>query len=98
MKESGFVTSTAGFIEALRVEIKHELRAEILAELKPTIEQLLYANVFDFAEACRYLKVSDSTLRRMVKNGEIPFIKNRTLIHFRQIALDKWLEGKEQTK
>ncbi|ODA08701.1 helix-turn-helix domain-containing protein [Paenibacillus polymyxa] len=88
--------STAGFIEALRVEIKQELRDEILAELKPDIERLLYANVFDFAGACRYLKVSDSTLRRMVKDGEIPFIRNRTLIHFRQIALDKWLEEKEQ--
>lgn len=78
------------------MEIKQELRDEILAELKPDIERLLYANVFTFAEACRYLKVSDSTLRRMVKDGEIPFIQNRTLIHFRQIALDKWLEEKEQ--
>lgn len=89
--------STTEFIEVLRSEIKQELRDEIMAELKPTIEQLLYANVFDFAEACRYLKVSDSTLRRMVKNGEIPFIRNRTLIHFRQISLDKWLEGNEKS-
>lgn len=70
--------STTEFIEVLRSEIKQELRDELMAELKPTLEQLLYANVFDFAEACRYLKVSDSTLRRMVKNGEIPFIRNRT--------------------
>ncbi len=89
--------STTDFIEALRVEIKQELRDQILSELKPDIERLLYANVFDFAGACRYLKVSDSTLRRMVKNREIPFIRNRTLIHFRQIALDKWLEDKEQS-
>ncbi|WP_256975041.1 excisionase family DNA-binding protein [Paenibacillus sp. FSL H8-0317] len=89
--------STTEFIEVLRSEIKQELRDELMAELKPTLEQLLYANVFDFAEACRYLKVSDSTLRRMVKNGEIPFIRNRTLIHFRQIALDKWLEAKEKS-
>lgn len=91
------MASTTDFIEALRVDIKQELRDEILAELKPDIERLLYANVFDFAEACRYLKVSDSTLRRMVKDGEIPFIRNRTLIHFRQIALDKWLETKEKS-
>lgn len=79
------------------MEIKQELRDQILSELKPDIERLLYANVFDFAGACRYLKVSDSTLRRMVKDREIPFIRNRTLIHFRQIALDKWLEDKEQS-
>lgn len=89
--------TTHDFIEALRAEIKQELRSELLSELRPEIDRLLYANVFDFAEACRYLKVSDSTLRRMVKKGEIPFIRNRTLIHFRQIALDKWLEAKEQT-
>lgn len=88
--------STTEFIEALRSEIKQSLRDEILAELQPEIERRLYANVFDFAETCRYLKVSDSTLRRMVKEGEVPFIRNRTLIHFRQIALDKWLEGKER--
>ncbi|MDK8189001.1 helix-turn-helix domain-containing protein [Paenibacillus sp. UMB7766-LJ446] len=91
------MASTTDFIEALRVDIKQELRDEIMAEIKPDIERLLYANVFDFSEACRYLKVSDSTLRRMVKNGEIPFIRNRTLIHFRQIALDKWLEVKEKS-
>ncbi|WP_127539359.1 helix-turn-helix domain-containing protein [Paenibacillus illinoisensis] len=87
--------STTEFIETLRTEIKLELRNEILAELQPEINRRLYANVFEFAEACRYLKVSDSTLRRMVKQGEIPFIRNRSLIHFRQISLDRWLERKE---
>lgn len=90
--------TTSEFIELLRDEIKQDLRQEILSELQPELERRLYSNVFDFAEACRYLKVSDSTLRRMVKDNEIPFIRYRTLIHFRQTSLDRWLEAKEQLK
>ncbi|MEC0092857.1 helix-turn-helix domain-containing protein [Paenibacillus macquariensis] len=79
---------TTSFIEALRFDIKTSLREEILAELQPEIERMLHANIFDFEEAWRYLKVSSSTLRRMVKNNEIPFFKQRGNVYFRQIDIN----------
>lgn len=83
--------TTSDFIEAIRDEIKNELRAEILAELKPEIERRLYANIFDVKEAARYRRISEPTLRRMVRDGEIPYFRQRGGIFFRQIDLDKHL-------
>lgn len=81
--------TTSDLIEAIRSDIKQELREEILAELKPEIERRLYANVFDFEEARKYLKVSESTLRRMTRDHEVPFFRQRGNLYFRQIDLDK---------
>lgn len=86
------MTSTTDFIEALRVEIKQELRDEILSELKPDIERMLYANIFEIEEAARYMKTSPSTLRRMVKDREIEHFRIRNILHFRQIDLDKHIQ------
>lgn len=87
--------TTVDLIETIRADIKRDLREELLTELQPEIERRLYANIFDFEETRRYLKVSESTLRRMVKSGEIPFFRQRGNLYFRQIALDKWVERKE---
>lgn len=80
---------TLDFIESLRADVKSELKAEILAELKPEIERLLYNNVFDLKGAALYRKVSESTIRRMVHAGEIPYFMQREQYFFRQIDLDK---------
>lgn len=85
---------TTDLITALRDDIKSELREEILSELKPEIERRLYANVFNVSEAMKYLNVSETTLRRMVKDGEIPHFRQRNLIYFRQIDLDKHIAEK----
>ncbi|GIO34381.1 hypothetical protein J2TS6_55220 [Paenibacillus albilobatus] len=84
---------TQMFIEALRTDIKRELAAEILSELQPEIKKALRANIFNLEEACQYLKVSGSTLRRMVRNGEIAYFRQRNQLYFRQIDLDKHIES-----
>ncbi|MNW38763.1 Helix-turn-helix domain protein [compost metagenome] len=84
---------TSAFIEALRSDITNQLREEILSELQPEITRRLYSNIFDTAEACQYLKVSIATLRRMVKDREIPFFRQRGQLFFRQIDLDRHIES-----
>ncbi|MGG3307479.1 helix-turn-helix domain-containing protein [Paenibacillus lautus] len=84
---------TTAFIEAIRNDIAAELKQEILAELQPEIERRLYANIFEFKEAMQYLKVSDSTLRKMVKEGQVPYFRQRGNIYFRQIELDKNIDS-----
>lgn len=81
--------NTIDLIEALRADIKVDLREEILAELQPVIQHKLYANIFNFAEGMHYLKISESTLRTMVKEGEVPYFRQRGNYYFRQIDLDK---------
>lgn len=85
---------TTAFIEALRADIKSQLREEILAELQPEITRRIYSNIFDAKEACQYLKVSIATLRRMVKDGEIPYYRQRGDLRFRQIDLDNHISNK----
>jgi len=86
--------NTSDFLEAIRMDIKRELRQEILSELQPEIERRIYANIFTFKEAAQYLKVSISTLRRMVAANEIPHFKQRENVYFRQIDLDRSIENR----
>ncbi|WP_339316918.1 helix-turn-helix domain-containing protein [Paenibacillus sp. FSL R10-2734] len=89
--------STADLIEAIRADIREGLREEILSELQSEIQQRLYSNIFDVFEACSYLKISDSTIRRMVRDKEIPYFRQRGNLYFRQISLDSWVASKELT-
>lgn len=87
---------TADFIESLRNDIYNDLEKKLLEKLTPVIEQRLYGNVFDFQEAIRYLHLSDSTLRRMVADREIPFFRQRGQIFFRQTSLEQWIRDQER--
>ncbi|ALA41334.1 hypothetical protein ABE82_07280 [Paenibacillus peoriae] len=87
---------TLKLLESIRSDIKRDLREELLAELQPEIERRLYANVFNVEEACSYLKVSDSTLRRMIKDDGTPCFRQRGNLYFRQTSLDRWISEKEQ--
>lgn len=80
--------TTGDFIEALRRDVIAQIREEVLAELKPLIEQRVYGNTFDLKEAARYRGVSESTMRRMVEGREIPFFRQRGQLFFRQTDLD----------
>lgn len=90
------MTITADFLEAIREDIRSGLREELLAELKPEIERMLYANIFDVAEASLFLKVSDKTIRKMIKEDGLPHFWQRGQIFFRQIALERWIVQREQ--
>lgn len=81
--------TTVDLIGAIRADIKRELREEILAELQPEIERRLFANIFTFNEAMAYLNVSEATLRRMVRDREVPFFRQRGNLYFRQMDLDR---------
>lgn len=81
--------TTADLLESIRADIKRDLRDEILAELKPVIQRQLYSNVFKLGEAAKYLKVSQSTLRRMIADNSIPYFMQRGNYYFRQSDLDR---------
>ncbi|PNQ81929.1 helix-turn-helix domain-containing protein [Paenibacillus sp. F4] len=87
---------TLKLLESIRSDIKRDLREELLAELQAEIERRLYANIFDFSEACLYLKVSDSTLRKMIKDEGTPYFRQRGRIYFSQTSLNKWIAEKEK--
>ncbi|MGW8956651.1 helix-turn-helix domain-containing protein [Paenibacillus sp. NPDC055715] len=87
---------TLKLLESIRSDIKQNLREELLNELQPEIQRRLYANIFDITEASLYLKVSDSTLRRMIKDEGVPHFRQRGKLFFRQISLDKWTSEKEK--
>ena len=82
---------SVNLIEAIRNDIKQNLREELLAELKPEIERRVMGNIFNFRGATEYLKVSEATLRRMVKDGEVPFFRQRGNLFFRQTDLEAWI-------
>ncbi|KGE16646.1 helix-turn-helix domain-containing protein [Paenibacillus wynnii] len=89
---------TVDLLEAIRADIKQELREELLAVLQPEIERQLYSNIFDISEACRYLKVSDKTVRRMIKEDGLPHFWQRGQIFFQQNSLNRWISKKEVVK
>lgn len=84
---------TVDLLESIRADIKQGLKQEILAELEPEIKRRLYSNIFNFEEARKYLKVSETTLRRMVKAGEVPHFRQRGNIYFRQMDLDRHISN-----
>src|ERR1043166_8031709 len=52
--------------------------------------------VLSFAEAAKFLCVSERTLRRWVAEKVVPHAKVGGLIRFRRIALQAWLEAAER--
>ena len=51
--------------------------------------------VLDAREAAAYLAVSETTLRRMVRRGELPHVRlGKVSVRFRLLDLDAWLAAK----
>jgi len=84
-------STTSDFINLLRSEIEQGLLNQTLAILEPKINEMLYRNVFNCSEAIDYLKISDSTLRRLIRDKEIPYFRLRGTILFRQWELDDFI-------
>ncbi|MBP1992521.1 helix-turn-helix domain-containing protein [Paenibacillus eucommiae] len=85
--------TTTDFIQAIRQDVKSATKEELLAEIMPIIEKRLYANVFTLHQAAKYLNISEATLRRMVKDEQIPSFRIRGQIHFRQTDIDCWIDS-----
>ena len=56
------------------------------------------SEVFTFDEVKRYLKISDSTLYRLVQRKKIPSSKVGRSWRFRKEKLIAWLEKQENTR
>lgn len=90
-KTASPIGSTSDLLGAIRSEIKHELLDEIIGLLEPKINEMLYRNIFNTKEAREYLKISERTLRTMVKEEEIPHFRLRENVYFRQWELDDYI-------
>lgn len=56
-----------------------------------------YGDVLTIAELAAYVKVSKSTLYKLVREGKVPCQKVGRHWRFRKEAIDRWLEQKETT-
>lgn len=54
-----------------------------------------YGDVLTIAELAAYVKVSKSTLYKLVREGKVPCQKVGRHWRFRKEAIDRWLEQKE---
>lgn len=54
-----------------------------------------YGDVLTIAELAAYVKVSKSTLYKLVREGEAPCQKVGRHWRFRKEAIDRWLEQKD---
>jgi excisionase family DNA binding protein len=88
-------TNTNDFITALRSDIQNEVKEQLLSELLPIIEVKLYDNTFSIKEAAKYLRISESTLRKLVDAKEVPNYRIRGQIFFRQVSLEQWRSNLE---
>jgi excisionase family DNA binding protein len=50
--------------------------------------------VYTIPEACKLLKVSDDTIRRMIKSGQLEAVKVRGQWRIKKASLDKLLKKK----
>lgn len=49
--------------------------------------------VFDVKELTRYLHCSDSTVRKLIKNREIPNFRIANRIYFKKALIDIWIQN-----
>lgn len=78
----------------------HEMKSEVLDELEqkmwerlePRIQQELHARHMSVADTADYLHVSEATVRRMIKDRDIPSFKVRNQILIRQMDVDEWIQ------
>ena len=56
------------------------------------------SEVLTFEEARRYLKISNSTLYRLVQNRKIPASKVGRMWRFKKSRIDTWLEKQENAR
>lgn len=48
------------------------------------------------AEVSEILNVSESLIRKLVFTGEIPYIKVRSLIRFREVDIHRWVKEQQE--
>lgn len=85
---------TTDFIQAIRADIENGLEEKVMKKLEPVITQMLYANIFTVKETAKYLKLSQDTIRKMMKENEIDYFVQRGQFYCRQTDLDRYISLK----
>ena len=49
--------------------------------------------VFNFKELTNYLRCSDSTVRKLIKNKQIPNFRIANRIYFKKALIDIWIQN-----
>lgn len=78
-------------VREMRRQIEEEVEARIWAKLQPAIQQALHAQNFTVNEAADYLHVSHQTVRRLIRERELPSFRVRNNIFVRQMDVDTWI-------
>lgn len=87
----------------MKISLEEEDRKAIVEELIAKLKPLLSGNgnnkqdiIFDKKTLAAYLKVSESTINKLVSNKEIPHFKIQAgqsgAVRFRQRDIDKWIQ------
>ena len=64
---------------------------DVLDELKSIVQKKSSNIWMDIKEACRYACISDSTIRRAVRKGELKVSKKTGKLLFKIDWVDRWL-------
>jgi excisionase family DNA binding protein len=49
-------------------------------------------NMMNMVELTEYLRISESTVRKLISNRDIPFIRIYKKLFFKKEAIDKWID------
>lgn len=49
-------------------------------------------NLMNMEELTEYLRISESTVRKLMSNREIPFVRIYKKLFFKKEAIDKWID------
>jgi len=81
----------------MRSGIVAELEQRLLDRLEPIIRQELLARHMSVLDTANYLHVSDQTIRRLIRDGDLPSFRVRGQIFVRQMDVDTWIESQIKT-
>ncbi|GEO27055.1 hypothetical protein AAC03nite_28400 [Alicyclobacillus acidoterrestris] len=79
-------------IQEHKRQIINELEQRIWERLEPKIQQELRARHMSLSDLADYLHVSEQTVRRMVRDKELPSFRVRGQIFVRQVDVDDWVQ------
>jgi len=79
-------------LEEFKQQILDDLERRVWERLEPRIQQELRARHMSIATTAEYLHVSEQTVRRMVRDRDIPSFRVRNQILIRQMDVDSWIE------
>jgi excisionase family DNA binding protein len=78
-------------VNEMKLDIIDELERRVWERLEPRIQQELRTRHMPLVEVAEYLHVSEQTVRRMVRDKELPSFRVRNQIFVRQQDVDQWI-------